>query len=109
LIGSHSPPSGRLLRSFKISHHFGLLHDYLFHSLDIVDAITEGVDDLDVLDVRGGIPGIAEMLDIIAKTLIILLLDGLEGLGSRWTLICALKVPDEHDTQLVPEVNGSFR
>jgi hypothetical protein len=52
--------------------------------------------------------GIAEMLDIIMETLIMILLDGLEGLDSRWTLICALKVPDEHCTQLVLGVNGSF-
>jgi hypothetical protein len=37
-----------------------------------------------------------------------LLLDGLEGLGSRWMLICALEVPNEHGTQLVPGVNGFF-
>jgi hypothetical protein len=48
------------------------------------------------------------MLDIIAETLIMLLLDGLKGLGSTWTLICALKVPDEHGTQLISGVNGSF-
>jgi hypothetical protein len=86
----------------QISHYFGLLHGYLFHSLDIADAITEGVDDLDVLDVRDGIPGIAKTLDVIVETLIMLLLDGLEGLDSRWTLICALEVFDEHGTQLVP-------
>jgi hypothetical protein len=34
--------------------------------------------------------------------------NGLEGLGSRWTLKGALEVPDEHGTQLVPGVNGSF-
>jgi hypothetical protein len=49
------------------------------------------------------------MLDIITETLIMLLLDGLEGLGGRWTLIGALEVPDEHGTQLVLGVNGSFR
>jgi hypothetical protein len=42
------------------------------------------------------------------ETLIMLLFDGPEGLDSRWTLICALEVPDEHGTQLVPGVNGSF-
>jgi hypothetical protein len=52
--------------------------------------------------VRGGDPGITEILDIITETLIMLLLDGLEGLGSRWILICALEVPDEHDIHLVP-------
>jgi hypothetical protein len=80
----------------------------LFHSFDIVYAISKVVNDLVVLDVRGVISGIAETLDIIVETLIILLLDGLEGLGSRRTLIGALKVPDEHSTQLVPGVNGSL-
>jgi hypothetical protein len=68
----------------------------------------EGVKNLDVLHVRDAIFGIAETLDIITVTLIVLLLDGLEGLGGRWTLIGALEVPDEHGTQLVPGVNGSF-
>jgi hypothetical protein len=49
------------------------------------------------------------MFDIITETLIVLLLDGLEGLGGRWMLIGALEFPDEHGTQLVPGVNGSFR
>jgi hypothetical protein len=39
--------------------------------------------------------GIAETLDVIVETLIMFLLDGLEGLGSRRTLIGVLKVPDE--------------
>jgi hypothetical protein len=46
------------------------------------------------------------MLDIIMKTLIMLLLD---GLGGRQTLIGALKVPNEHGTQLVSGVNESLR
>jgi hypothetical protein len=48
------------------------------------------------------ISGIAETLDIITEIVIMLLLDGLEGLGSRQTLIGALEVPDKHGTQLVP-------
>jgi hypothetical protein len=92
----------------QISHRFELLHGYLFHSFDITDAITEDTDDLDVLNVRDVVSGIEETLDIITETLIMLLLDGLEGLSSRWTLIGALEVLDEHDTQLVPWVNGSF-
>jgi hypothetical protein len=68
----------------------------------------EGVNNLDVLDVRDAISGIAEKLDIITETHIMLLLDGLKGLGGRWTFIGALKVLDEHGTQLVSEVNGSF-
>jgi hypothetical protein len=82
-----SPGFGRLYAyigdSEQISHCFRLLHGYLFHSFDIADAITEGVNDLDVLDVRDAISSIAEMLYIIVEALITLLLDGLEGLGSR--------------------------
>jgi hypothetical protein len=70
--------------------------------------MTEGVNDLDVLDVQDAISGITETLDIIMKTLIMLLLDGLESLSSRWTLIGALEVSDEHGTQLIPGVNGSL-
>jgi hypothetical protein len=92
----------------QIGHRFGLLHRYLFHGFEIVDAISEGVNKLDVLDVRGAISGIAETFDIIMETLVVLLLDGLEGLGGRWTLIGVLEVLDEHGTQLVPGVNGSF-
>jgi hypothetical protein len=49
----------------EISHHLGLLYGDLLHSLDIIDPIAEGIDDLDVLDVRYGIPGIAEMLHVV--------------------------------------------
>jgi hypothetical protein len=89
----------------QIGHHFILLHCYLFHSFEIADTIMEDVNNLDVLDV---ISGIAETLDIITETLIVLLLDGLEGLDSRWMLMGALEVPDEHGTQWVLGVNGSF-
>jgi hypothetical protein len=92
----------------QIGHRFRLLHCYLFHGFEIADAIMEGVNNLDVLDVRDVVSDIAEMLDIIMETLIVLLLDGLEGLGGRRALIGALEVPDEQGTQLVPGVNGSF-
>jgi hypothetical protein len=39
----------------------------------------EGVDDLDVLDVRDNVPGIAEMFHVVSDALIMLLLDGLES------------------------------
>jgi hypothetical protein len=55
------------------------------------------------------ISGIAETLDVITETLMMLLLDGLEGLGSRQTFIGALEVPDEQGTQLVLIVNGSLK
>jgi hypothetical protein len=90
----------------QISHRFGPLHGYPFHSFNIVDAITKGVNDLDVLDVWDAISGIAETLDIIAETLNMLLLDSLEGLSSRRTLRGVLEVPDEYGTQLVRGVNG---
>jgi hypothetical protein len=48
------------------------------------------------------------MLGIIMETLIMLLINGLEGLDGRWTLIGALEVLDEYGTQLVLGVNGSF-
>jgi hypothetical protein len=91
----------------QIGHRFGLLHCYLFYNFEITDAIMEGVNN--VLDVRDAVSGIAEMLDIITETLIVLLLDGLDGLGGKWTLIGAIEVPDEHGTQMVPRLNGSFR
>jgi hypothetical protein len=62
----------------------------------------EGVNGLNVLDVWDAISGIAQTLNIIKETLIMLLLDGLD---SRRMLTGALEVPDEHDTQLVPGVN----
>jgi hypothetical protein len=49
------------------------------------------------------------MLDIVVETLIILLLDGLKGLSSRWTLIRVIEVPDECGTHLILGVDGSFR
>jgi hypothetical protein len=58
----------------------------------------EGVDDLDILDVRDSIPGVAEMFHIVPEALIMLLPDGLESLSSRWTLVHALEVPIEHGT-----------
>jgi hypothetical protein len=36
------------------------------------------------------------------------LLDSLEGLSSRWTLVRALKVSNKHGTQLVPGLDGCF-
>jgi hypothetical protein len=63
----------------------------------------EGVNNLDVLDVRDVVSGIAEMFDIITETVIMLLFDGLEDLDGRWMLIGVLKVLDEHGTQLVQE------
>jgi hypothetical protein len=93
----------------QIGYRFRLLYRYLLHDFEIIDAISEGVNNFDVLDIRDAISGIVETLDIITETLIMLLLDGLEGLGGRWTLIGGLEVPDEHGTQLVIGVNGSFR
>jgi hypothetical protein len=92
----------------QIGHRFGLLHRYLFHGFETIDAISEGVNNLDVLDVRDVISDIAKIFDTITETLVMLLLNGLAGLGDRWTLIGALEVPDEHGIQMVPGVNESF-
>jgi hypothetical protein len=58
----------------------------------------EGVDDLDVLDVRDSVPGIAEIFHVVPEAFIMLLLDGIQSFCSRWMLVRAMKVPDEHDT-----------
>jgi hypothetical protein len=68
----------------------------------------ESIDDLDVLDIQDGIPGVAETFCIVLKALIMLLLDGLQSLSSGWTLVCTLEVPNEHGTQLVPSVHRSL-
>jgi hypothetical protein len=43
----------------QIGHRFGLLRRYLFHGFEIADAISEGVNNLNVLDVRDVVSGIA--------------------------------------------------
>jgi hypothetical protein len=92
----------------QIGHRSGLLHDDLLHNLDVTDSVMESIDDLDILDVRDVVPDIAEMFHVVPEALIVLLLDGLQSLSSRWTLVCTLEVPDEHGTQLVPGVDRSL-
>jgi hypothetical protein len=82
----------------KIGHHFGLLHGDLLNSLDTIHPITKSIDNLNVLDVRDSLPGIAKIFHVVLKTLIMLLLDGLQGFSCRWTLVCTLEVLDEHGT-----------
>jgi hypothetical protein len=82
----------------QIGHRLGLLNGDLLCSLHVADPIVKGIDNLDVLDIRYSVPGIVEMFHVDPKTLIMLLPDGLQGLYCRWTLICALKVPNEHGT-----------
>jgi hypothetical protein len=89
----------------QISHSLGFLHSDLLHGLDVTDFVTEVVDDLDILDVWDSIPGVTETFHVVPEALIMLLSDGLESLSSRWMLVCALEVPDEHGTQLVPGVD----
>jgi hypothetical protein len=69
----------------------------LLYGLDVADSIMESVDDLDVLDVRDSVSGVTEIFHIVLKVFIMLLPNGLKGLSSRWPLVCALEVPDEHD------------
>jgi hypothetical protein len=82
----------------QISHRLRLPHGNLLHSLDMVDPITEDIDDLDVLNARDSIPGIIETFHVVPEALIMLLLYGLQAPNSRWMLICTLKVLDEHGT-----------
>jgi hypothetical protein len=62
---------------------------------------VECIDDLVVLDISDIIPGITEMFHRVPETLIMLLPDDLQGLCCRWTLVRALEVLNEHNTQLV--------
>jgi hypothetical protein len=82
----------------QIGHSLGFLHGDLLHCLDVAVFVTEGVDDLDVLDVRDSIPSVAETFHVVPEALIILLPDGLESLNSRWILIRVVKVPNEYGT-----------
>jgi hypothetical protein len=61
----------------QIDHDHGLLHDDLLYSLDVVDSVAEGIDDLDILDIRDNIPGIPETFHVVLDALIMLLPDGL--------------------------------
>jgi hypothetical protein len=75
-----------------------LLHGDLLHSIDVIDFVMEGVDDLDVLDIRDSIPGVIEMFHVVPEALIMLLPDDLQSLSNRWMLICALEISDEQGT-----------
>jgi hypothetical protein len=44
----------------QIGHHLGFLHGNLLYDLDVADSVAEGVDDLDVLEVRDSVTGIAK-------------------------------------------------
>jgi hypothetical protein len=79
-----------------------LLHGNVLNIFDIADPITEGINDLDVLDIRDSIPGIAEIFHVAPETLTLLLSNGLQSLYCRWMLVRALEAPNEYGTQLVP-------
>jgi hypothetical protein len=42
----------------QIGHRLGLFHCDLLHSLNVVDSVAKGVDDLNVLDIRDSVPSI---------------------------------------------------
>jgi hypothetical protein len=92
----------------QIGHCSGLLHGDLLHSLDVTDSITESIDDLYVMYVQDGVPGIVETFHVVPDALIMLLLDGLQSLGGRWMFVCTQEVPDEYGTQLLPGVDRSL-
>jgi hypothetical protein len=82
----------------QIGHHSGLLRGDLLHSLDVADSVTEGINDLDVLNIRDSVPSVVETFHMVPEALIMLLLDVLQSLSSRCTLVRALVVPNEHGT-----------
>jgi hypothetical protein len=43
----------------QTGHHSRLLHGDLLHDLDVAHSIVEGIDDLDVLNIWEGVPGIS--------------------------------------------------
>jgi hypothetical protein len=59
---------------------------------------VESIDDLDVLDIQDSVSGIVEIFHVVPEALIMLLLDGLQSLSCRWTLVCALEALNEHGT-----------
>jgi hypothetical protein len=61
----------------QISYRIWLLHGNILNSFDVADPIVEGIDDLNVLDIRDNVPDIVEMFHVVPETLIILLPDGL--------------------------------
>jgi hypothetical protein len=52
-------------------------------SRKVLMIVAEGVDDLDVLNVRDNVPSVAETFHVVSEALIMLLPDGLESLNSR--------------------------
>jgi hypothetical protein len=52
-------------------------------SRKVLMIVAEGVDDLDVLNVRDNVPSVAETFHVVSKALIMLLPDALESLNSR--------------------------
>jgi hypothetical protein len=50
----------------------------------------EGIDDVNVLDIRYSIPSIVEMFHVIPEAFIMLLLDDLQGFYCKWTHVHAL-------------------
>jgi hypothetical protein len=61
----------------QISHRLWLLYGDSLNSFEIADPVTEGINDLNVLDVQDFISGIVEMFHVVPEALIMLLLDGL--------------------------------
>jgi hypothetical protein len=78
-----------------MSHHVGLLHGDLLDSLEITDPIVEGINDNNIRHVWDSVPGIAYIFIVLLETLIMLLLDSLQGFWSGGMLVCAWEVPDE--------------
>jgi hypothetical protein len=60
------------------------------------------------LDLWDNILGIAEIFNVVLEAFIMLLPKDLQCICYRWTLVCALEVPNEHGALLVPRSDRSF-
>jgi hypothetical protein len=96
--GAELKPLRSQCKRQQIDHCFGLFHGDLLNNVDVADPVTESIGDFNVLNVRDSIPGVVETFHVLPKAFIILLLDGLQSLCCRWTLVRAVEVTDEDGT-----------
>jgi hypothetical protein len=89
----------------QFCHRLRLLHDDLFDSLEICHAIAEGIDHFYILDVWDHVPGVAKALNIVTNSFSVLLLDNLQSLCHRGSLIHSLEVPNECGAELVQSLD----
>jgi hypothetical protein len=80
---------------------FRLLHAYLLYCLEISNAITKDIDDLNILNVQNGIPDVTEVLVKVTKAFI-RLLNGFKGLCCGRPLVYPLEISKKQSIGVVP-------